>query len=170
MARRSQPFCIRRRKDTGYLFYKLAGWKTYKPTGTKLISEAQELVKRAMAEERRNRGPDIPLRAYLEPFYQWDRCPHVRRLQQDGRRITRRHVDGTRRLIDGKILKDPIADLPVREIRRADVLDFRSRLLEAGTGPRVVNRTMAALKVAFREGVFREELERDPTQKICYVA
>jgi integrase len=156
-----RPFLLSKRGEIWY--YKLAGETTYHSTGQTAKGRAQEYCLGKIAEREKRSGPSAILRAYLAPFYVWETCPHVRRLQEDGRRITRRHVHGMRRLIEGKILKDPIADLPVREIRRADVLDFRSRLLSAGTGARTVNRTIAVLKVAFREGMFREELERDPT-------
>jgi integrase len=162
MPRRAQPFSLRQRKDTGYYFFKLAGWRAYKPTGTKKKADAMDVVKAELAKAAEARGAAGTLRAYAQPFYTWDACPHVRRLLEDGRSITRRHVAGQRALLEAKILKDPIADLPIAEIRRADVLDFRTRLL-ASYGTRTVNRTIGVLKVIFKEGMFREELVRDPT-------
>lgn len=162
MGRHAQPFSLRQRKDTGYWFFKLAGAKQYEPTGTKLKSQAQEKVKDALARAAERRGAEGSLRAYAAPYYIWESCPHVRRLLEDGRSITRRHVGLQRALLEGKIFKDAIADLPVAEIHRADVLDFRTRLLSSYS-PRTVNKTIGVLKVIFKEGIFREELERDPT-------
>ncbi len=162
-----RPFLLNKRGEVWY--YKLAGEITYHSTGQTGKARAQEYCLWKISEKQKRIGSSAILRVYIAPFYIWESCPHVRRLQEDGRRITRRHVHGMRRLIEGKILKDAIADRPIREIRRADVLDFRSRLLAAGTGARTVNRTIAVLKVVFREGIFREELERDPTQGVGQV-
>jgi integrase len=162
MARHAQPYSFHQRKDSGYWFFKLAAWTAYKPTGTKIKSKALEVIQDAITEERKRHGPQVSLRVYAEPFYRWESCPHVRRLQEDGRSITRRHVRGQRALLDQKILADPIADMPIQEIRRATVLDFRTRLM-ARHSAQVVNHTIGVLKVIFKEGIFREELERDPT-------
>jgi integrase len=51
------------------------------------------------------------------------------------------------------------------ELRRGDVLSFRDRI-RAVYGPRTVNRALQALKTSIREGIYREELSKDPTQGI----
>lgn len=67
-----------------------------------------------------------------------------------------------RGLIDNYILKDPIADLNVQDLRRGNILDFRQRLLNKTTDQQA-NRVLGVLKTCIKEGVYREELERDPT-------
>ena len=53
----------------------------------------------------------------------------------------------------------------VHQLRRRDIIDFRSRLFTKN-GPRIVNRTLGVLKTALKEGYFREDLHRDPTAGI----
>jgi integrase len=48
------------------------------------------------------------------------------------------------------------------EITRTDVLDLRSRLL-AKNIPATVNKVLGIVKVIFREALYREEINRDPT-------
>ena len=64
------------------------------------------------------------------------------------------------------VFSDRIAGQPLSELRRADILNLRQRLVDAGTGARTVNRTIGILKIAFKEGVFREELDRNPCEGI----
>jgi integrase len=68
-------------------------------------------------------------------------------------------------LITKHILSDPLADLLIANIRRADLLDLRDRLLRKA-GQSTVNNVMGILKIVFREGYFREELDRNPTEGI----
>jgi integrase len=155
-----RPFLLTKRGEVWY--YKLAGEITYHSTGETVKARAQEYAMAMIGELQKRSGPTATLRAYAEPFYQRESCPHLRRLADDGRTVTDRHIHNQRALLKGKVFKDPIADLAVSAIRRSDVLDFRSRLLDK-YGARTVNRTIGILKVIFKEGNFREELERDPT-------
>jgi len=60
------------------------------------------------------------------------------------------------------ILKDPFARKRLSEITRANVLDLRSRLLAKNAPARVI-KALGIVKVIFREALFREEINRDPT-------
>jgi integrase len=115
-----------------------------------------------LAQIRRGKqvGGSATLRQYIEPFFIWDTCPHVRRLTDEGKSITKRYVKEQRRLIDNHILPHPIADRKIAEITRANVVDFRSDLLKV-TGSRTVNRTIGVLKIVFNEAVYREELKHN---------
>jgi len=104
----------------------------------------------------------MALKDYLQPFYKWDECPHVERLRSEKHPISQQHVKHQWALIDKYILTDPIADRNVHELRRGDILDFRQRLLIIKTD-RQANRIIGVLKTCIKEGVFREELDRDPT-------
>ena len=65
-------------------------------------------------------------------------------------------------LLDRYILKDPIADKSLADLRRGDVLDFRGRLL-AKVSDSQANRVIGCLKTCLKEAVYREELPKDPT-------
>ena len=63
------------------------------------------------------------------------------------------------------VFADPFADRRLIEITRADVLELRSRLLSKN-GSESVNKIIGIVKVVFREALFREEIDRDPTAGI----
>lgn len=108
---------------------------------------------------------DRTLRAFLEPDFAWDTCPHCTRLREEKKQITRAHARNLWTVIERHVLADPIADKPMAEIRRADILDLRGRVL-AASGVSMVNRTVAAVKIAYREAIYREELERNPSDGV----
>jgi hypothetical protein len=87
--------------------------------------------------------------------------PHVQRLVSKGKSIGEDHAKNNRSLLRNHIFPDPISQIRLSEIRRADVLDFRTRLVAKLGYTRTVQRTMSALKVMLKEAFFREEIERD---------
>jgi integrase len=101
-------------------------------------------------------------RHYAGSYFDWERCPHIRRLREEGKSITRRHAKIQQQRLRKHILPDPFADKRMPEITRADVLDLRSRLLTR-CSPATVNKALGIVKVIFREAVYREEINRDPT-------
>ena len=104
------------------------------------------------------------LKEYSADFFIWDRCPHCRKLREEGRQITRRYARGQRLLLEKYLLKDRIAEKPLSSITRADVLDYRSRLAEQlGSKVNTSNKALAVLKTILKEALFREDLPRDPT-------
>ena len=137
---------------------------TYRTTGqtTKRAAEAWcwEQIRTGRRVAR-----SATLRQYLRPFFLWDECPHVRRLRDEGKSVTRRYCREQRRLIDNHILTHPIADLKMAAIKRAHIIDFRSDLLKL-TGHRTVNRTIGVIKIAFNEAFYREELDHNPGEMV----
>jgi integrase len=104
------------------------------------------------------------LREYSAVFFIWGKCPHCRKLIEEGRQITKRHAYNQRRWLEKHILTDPIADKQLMELTRADVLDFRGRLArKLSTKVNTVNKVLAVLKTIIKEACFREDLDRDPT-------
>ncbi len=154
-----------------YFYFRLRGWTTWKSTGCKSQQAAldyilEQIEKNKSLPERKPRpADDLTLRQYSEPFYLWDRCPHVLRLRDENKQITKEHVLRQRSLIVNHILEDPIAEKIVTEIRRRDVIEFRRRLLQK-TGPRTVNKTIGVLKCIYREGILLEDLDRNPCEGV----
>ena len=109
----------------------------------------------------------ITLGQYLQPFFTWDSCPHVRRLLVEGKSISPQYANAQRRRIEMYLLGDAICDIPLKYLRRADLLDWRERLVatcrKRRIGARTANCTMGALKTVLREAFYREEIDRDPT-------
>jgi integrase len=98
---------------------------------------------------------------YVEPFFVWDRCPHIRRLREEGKSITRRHAKIQRIRLEKHVLPDLFSSKQLAKITRADMLELRSRLLEKNA-PATVNKALGVVKVIFREALYREEINRDP--------
>ncbi len=150
-----------------YYYFRLRDWTSWKSTGCTTKETAVDYIIEQIEKnepEKKTGRPSIRLllRQYIEPFYTWERCPHVLRLRDENKHITKEHVLRQRSLIINHILPDPIADKIVTEIKRGDVIEFRRRLLQK-TGPRTVNRTIGVLKCMYKEAIYLEDLEKDPT-------
>ena len=132
----------------------------WKNTGETNRDRAEALVlkelRRPMLDTER-----MTLRETLEPYFIWETCPHVARYRTENKQIGKGHVSETRRTLEKYVFPDPIANIPVGKLKRAHILDFRQRVLNA-KGPGVANCALSALKTCLREGYFREELSRDP--------
>ena len=164
MGRHAKTFSLRKRKDTGYWFYKLKGWKGYKSTGTRRQDLALEVVQEALA---RGGGSLDSLRLYAFPFFIRDTCPRTQHLVGEGKETGNRHLREQRRILERYVLTDPLADTPLAEITRGDVVTFRARLLDKLSGKfRTVNKTLGVLKTIFGEAVYREDLRSNPAQGI----
>jgi integrase len=168
MARYKEPYVLHKRpRKRGHVwYYKLAGEKTAHSTGKSHKGEAKEYVEHEVLAYLEGLSR-ITLGEYLKPFFVWDECPHVRRLRTEGKSISPRYAKDQRRRIEMYVLGDPICEIPVGDLRRADILDYRERLWgprEGGPiGPRTANCTMGALKTIIREAFYREDVDRDPT-------
>ena len=168
MPRYQQRYVLfKRKKKTGYVWYfKLPGEKTGHSTGKTTKRDAIDFVENEILASLERRGRTT-LGEYLEPYFVWDKCPHVRRLRTEGKSISPTYTKDQRRRIEMHILSDPICDIPIGDLRRANILDFRERLFDPRhkpvVGPRTANCTMGALKTVLREAFYREEIDRDPT-------
>jgi integrase len=158
---------FKRPKKKGYLwYYRLAGSPTGHSTGESVKWKAIEYVEAEILPDIERPGR-VTLGEYLGPFFVWDNCPHVRRLRTEGKSISPRYAKDQRRRIEMYVLCDPICDIPIGDLRRADILDYRERLWGPRegmrVGPRTANCTMGALKTIIREAFYREDIDRDPT-------
>ena len=165
MPRRALPFSVVKRPGSPYWYYKLGTWKTYKSSGKKLKTDAIDVAMTAL--EKSEADPSGPtLGKYAARFFIWDRCPHVRRLVDEGKSITRYHVKDMRRILENHLFDDPITKLKLSAIKRADILDYRERLIGKMGYTRTVQKAVSALKTILKEAYFREDIDRDPTQGI----
>ena len=166
-----RPFVLWKRGK--YWYYRLANETNFHSTGKTLRSHAEDwivnkhnLMPKLKSRQNGEKGPlpgDVTLREYIEPFFLWDRCPHITRLREEGKTISEGYATKQRRRMETYLCTDRIVDLKIGSIRRADILDFRRRLVETGTGARTINMTIGILKIVFHEALFREDIDRDPT-------
>jgi hypothetical protein len=162
LIRRSEFWYYRLNRESGLVESEEVTWHT---TGCKDRKDAEDFM-----EDLLFAGgccPDTParhqsFRQYTALFFIWDRCPHIRRLSEEGKSITRQHAKIQHQRLQKHVLSDPFADKRLSEISRADVLDLRTRLLSKNA-PATVNKALGVVKVIFREAVYREEINRDST-------
>lgn len=185
MGRQSEPFTLKKRNSSPYFSFKLKGWTYYISCQSyykknidsfdiqidaKKKTDAMIVVQHAIAErEKKKKYLTAPrkrtLRDLMENAYVWDKCPHVTRLREEGESISERHVNDSRWVVQSFILPDPLMKKSIDIMKRADVLDFRSRLLKK-VGPRTVNKALTILRTMIREAILREKIDRDPTMGI----
>jgi hypothetical protein len=159
-ARMKRPYLLWKRGRTWY--YKLPEGKHYLSTGQGTRSAAEQFVIELIHQERGSVPRYYSFRRYAEPFFVWDRCLHVRRLREEGKSITRRHAKIQRIRLEKHVLPDPFSSKQLSKITGADVLELRSRMLER-SAPATVNKALGVVKVIFREALYLEEINRDPT-------
>lgn len=155
-----RPFLLWKRGKVWY--YKLPDIKHYLSTGHTTRRAAENYVVDILNKERASVPCYYTFQKYAIPFFDRDRCPHIRRLREEGKSITHRHAKIQRQRLVKHILSDPFAGKRLSEITRADVLDLRTRLLTKNA-PATVNKVIGIVKVIFREALYREEISRDPT-------
>jgi len=105
---------------------------------------------------------NITFGAYARRFFLWETCPHVARLQDEGKSITKRYVREQRFNLVNHMLTSELHDIPMMHIRRAHIIDFRSRLRSKGLAAATVNKIMSGLKVIFNEAEFRQDIPLNP--------
>ena len=158
-----RPYLLKKRGQ--YWYYRLAEETTFHSTGIKTKNRAELFVVESIKEKKTEGAlaEGLTLREYADRYFIWETCPHVGRLVSERKSITRRHVKEQRALLDRNVFTDALANMKISKIRRADILDFRTRLLKrTGDKIRTVNKTIGVLKTIFKEGIFREDLERNP--------
>ena len=80
-------------------YYRLAGEKTFHTKGQKTRRKAEDFIIELLKSiETHGRPRHLTFRKYAEPFFDWDCCPHICRLREEGRSITRRHAKIQRQL------------------------------------------------------------------------
>lgn len=186
MGRNTLPYALIKRKKTGIWKYRIEGMKSYATTGTKNEAAAKDVLKAALQKAELTAEGLNTLKAYIEPFYDYERCPHIQRI---GRRsITRKSARIVRAYIKNHVLTDPIADMVISGIKTRDITQFRARLekkmvmsqpKKAKPGkqleplhplrplaPATIDKIMNALKTVFGEAVINRDIEYNPCSGI----
>lgn len=179
--RHEEEYRLYFRKDAGYQkgywFYKLPGqgWKTTKKENRDqavlvvgaILEKQKHQADTPASSDARVEKPSPTFKQYADPFFKYDECPHIRRLLDEGKSYTRRTAKQNRGWLKKHVLEDALATKPLSEITRADLIDFRSRLRqELGEKRNTINKVMGVVKTIFKEALYREELEKDPTSGI----
>jgi integrase len=161
MGRLQKQFRLKKRGN--YYYYKLPFEKSFHSTGLTSKVKAEQFVIDLIKTGLSPLKVHNTLFEYATPYFLWDSCPHVRRLLDENKSITKRHVSIQRGILINHVFSDPIVNKKISEIKRADIIDFRSRLIKQGKGIRTVNKAVGILKIIFKEALFREDINKDPT-------
>jgi integrase len=155
--------------------------KNYVSTGTRNEAAAKAALKEALRKEELAKEGRNTLRQYIEPFYDYERCPHIQRIGQKS--ISKKSARIIRSYIKNHVLADPIADMTIYEIKTRDITAFRARLqkkmvmsqpkkdknrneippvpirpLSSGT----IDKIMNAVKTVFGEAVINRDIPYNP--------
>ncbi len=159
MGRHKEP--VRYKMIGRYWYYKTPDMDGFKTTGETTKALAKHVVTKLM--QRKVAGNPNPLfNNYAEPFFDWERCPHVLRLKAEGKHIGERYCHSERVLLEQYVFPSSLGKMHIADIRRGDLLDYRARLQAKGVSGNTINKIMKAVKVIFSEAVYREDLPYNP--------
>ncbi len=153
---------IFKRQGSDYYSFSLSGWPRgrRKSTYTTSRTQAMKVATAAIVREDQELS-GATLREVAADYYLWDRCPHIRRLRDENKLISRLRAQSSRRALELYVFTDRIADLPFLDIKPGDCVDFRSRL-RAQTGkskgklsPDRINRVITILHTVYQEEIAR---------------
>lgn len=106
---------------------------------------------------------------YAKPFFT-DECPRSIRRATEGKAYSPRTTKEYLYWKDKAILTDDtLCSIPISEIRRHNIIAFRSRLLTQYGACAAVNKTMDALRAIFAEAEYLELIEYNPVSKVKMV-
>ena len=163
MGRTRMLFRLKKRGNVWY--YKTEDMENFKSTGltskTKAEKEVMNFIKNGIVEKKK-----LLFKEYAEPFFIYDKCPHVARLKAEGKRIGEGYCKKQRRALEKYVLSTKFADKPIADITRGNILDLRDNLIKQGLSGNIINRVLKAIKVIFSEAFYREEILYNPASGI----
>lgn len=142
---------------------KVTSWKS---TGCTNQTRADKWARDRYADLKGSVGKSgDTFRTWSAPFF-LEKCPHKARLKDEGKQYSDKTASDARRYLDNDLLSDPIADMPLSEIRRAHVLALRERLVAKRGRSRSAGIALQTFRVVVREAMERGIIETDPVSRI----
>ena len=145
-----------------FTYTQRSGKRTHKSTRCETLREARRYIQLFMEKLQQSAHT---LAEYAEPFYIWNRCPHIARISAENKSMGRDHAAHCRTLIDKYILPSSVAGKKIAEILPGDIIDFRSRL-RGQYNDSIANRATRVLKTILKEAFVRRDIMLDPTAGI----
>ncbi len=153
------------RKRGTLWFYKLPG-EPYRSSGETSRSRCEKHVESLLLSRKLYDQDCLEFHQYAMRFFVWETCPHTARLLDEGKSISRRYVREQRMNMEKHILPSALQNIPMDEIRRSHIIDFRSSLRSKGLAAATVNKIMSALKVIFNEAEYRQDIQYNPAKAV----
>lgn len=108
-------------------------------------------------------------RAWIDRFYTTN-CPHISTLTDKNRTIGDSTIKQNRKYIEKVILHDQICDIHMGEIGRADVLDFKDRIIALKGRTRTAQMIFSIFCTSLKEAVERGLLDVSPASGVPKIA
>lgn len=149
-------------RQTYYFNYSFQNKRRLKNTGCKKLRDAKKFIRDFI--DNLQPGSEQRYSEYAKPFLSWETSPKVRRYLIEGKTIGKEHVAAQAAQLQKYVLTDNIAEKPISQITRGDVIDFRERLFQKlATTPNAANKSFIAFKVVLSEAAHRGDIPNNPT-------
>jgi integrase len=175
----AEEYYIFRRKGRENLYVQFRDPRTRKLGAAKSSGKTSEAAalrwakaeyRRIVEESAKLPSPDITLRTWAEPFF-GESCPYVARRKIEGKKFSAHYIRDNRDYLERFVLTDSsLVDLPLKEVRRRDILAWRQRLVAAHGARRSSARIVQVLKKVLNEAVYQELLDYSPAAKVSLPA
>ena len=126
MGRKRKPYRLKKRGKIYY--YKLMNSERFLTTGCTSKTDADLFVSNKLVRYGYQNVESMLFSKYAEPFFDWERCPHVSRKREEGSTINKNYASIQRSNLQRYILTSKLSSLVLSEIKRSDILDFRTSL------------------------------------------
>lgn len=104
--------------------------KAYVSTGETNKTRAERWAEEEFDKMCNQAGSEtLTYREWIDRFYK-PGCPHMSTQYDSGKSVGETTMKTNRHFIENIILKDSIFDLQLGDIRKADVLDFKDRIVD----------------------------------------
>lgn len=164
MGRKRKPYRLKKRGKIYY--YKLINSERFLTTGCTSKTDADLFVSNKLVRYGYKNVESMLFSKYAEPFFDWERCPHVSRKREEGSTINKNYASIQRSNLQRYILTSKLSSLVLSEIKRSDILDFRTSLTKKNLANSTINKILSALKVIFNEAFFREDILNNPATSV----
>jgi integrase len=175
MPRHAYPYRTRPH-ETGYWYFKVQG-SPYRTTGILIKYNARgepsnkaEADRYALEQYERQKvlgaADRMTLGEFLEPYYDYDRCPHIQQILTDGGSYTRAWAQSVRNILHRLVLKHPISQKRVVDLIGADWERWKQDQVRDGTGKRTINVALTSVRAAIGNGITQGRILHDSTARV----
>jgi len=129
------------------------------------IRWAKAELREAASKVDKRLSSETTLKEWAGPFF-GSSCPYTARKKDEGREYSSHYLSDSRDYLEQFVLDDEIADIPLSDLRRRDILAWRSRVVAANGSRRSSQRALQMLKLVLNEAVYQELIEYSPASKV----
>jgi integrase len=102
---------------------------------------------------------------YAEPFFDWERCPRIRRMRAEDKTIGEEYAGNVRSALQLHVFNDKFSQIPLHKIKRKDVVELRDRIA-ANEKASTANLALKGVKAVLSEAEYLEEIDVSPARRV----